>query len=189
MAKTKKKLTRLQKLLLTAMSLALVLGLTVGMTIAFVLTNTEALENTFVPAVVEISTQENYDSDANAYSSFTVVNSGSNIPVYIRVAVVANWRNTGGNVCGGEHDAAIPTITPGTDWVLEADGYYYYTKPVAVGAATGNLLDGPLTMGTDADGCQTQFFFLASAIQAQGVKDGTGTPAYKDAWEQAPTLN
>lgn len=188
MAKNKKKLTRLEKLLLTAMALALILGITVGITAAYVLTHSDTLENTFVPARVQVAVDETFNPVSGDLSQVTVTNDQSNIPVYIRVAVVTNWLRDDGNVCGGSHSETLPTFTPGTDWVLGADGFYYYTKAVSVGSATTPLFHGTVTLPTDADGCTAQVFFLASAIQAEGTTDG-GTPAYKDAWADAPALN
>ena len=187
----RKNVTRLEKLLVTAMTLALILGITVGVTAAFVLTQTEALENTFVAAKVQVRVSQAFNAVSGDLSEVAVNNDHSNIPVYIRVAVVANWRRSDGNVCGGTHNVDLPAIpdnTLGTDWVKGSDGFYYYTKPVAVGSKTSDLFVGTITLPTASDGCVAQMFFLASAIQAQGTTDG-GVPAYQDAWAAAPELD
>ena len=183
----RKKYSRLQKLLFTAMTLALVLGITVGISVAFVLTETDPLENTFIPAVVRVSVQQDLNRTTGKLSSVTVVNDNSNIPVYIRVAVVTNWCRPDGNICGGAHDRTeLPAFALGAGWVKGDDGFYYYTTPVAVNAATANLFAGPITLLTAGDGCTAQIYVLASAIQAQG-SNGTEL-AYQDAWAQAPAL-
>lgn len=178
----KKKLTRFEKLLLTAASLALFLGLTVGVTIAFVAVKTPTVENTFVPGHVEVSVQTQGNGAENRLTSGVIANDQSNIPVYVRVRVVINWAHPSGGVCGASHDSALPSIPLNTagNWVLGTDGFYYYTQPVEVDGVTANLFSGNLTLPTASDGCTAQVYILASAIQAQGSNGSL--LAYQDAW-------
>lgn len=178
----KSKPSRFEKLLVTALSLSLILGLTVGVSIAFVLTGTGALVNNFVPAHVEVTAVITEDSANRTVSAVEIVNDKSNIPVYIRVAAFTNWKHKDGGVCGAHHDQTLPAIVLNTaqDWVLGADGYYYYTEPVSVDASTANLLLNEMVLPVADDGCVGQLYVLATAIQAQG-SDGTHT-AWQDAW-------
>ena len=61
----------------------------------------------------------------------------------------------------------------GTDWVLHTDGYYYYTKVLAVGKTTDALFDQiviPTTL-TNGDGKTVKSIDVkAYAVQAQGAK-------------------
>lgn len=184
----KNKLTRFEKLLVTAASLALILGLTVGVSFAFVTANTPALDNFFVPAHVEVSVQTQGNAAGDHMTSAIIANDNSNIPVYIRAQVVINWAHTKGGVCGASHDEALPTVPLNTagGWALGGDGYYYYTQPVEVDGVTANLFSGSLALPAASDGCTAQVFVLASAIQAQGT-DGT-LMAYQDAWGQATPI-
>jgi len=177
-----KKNNRIKKLLITALTLAMILGLAVGATVAFVLTNTEELENTFVPGKVQVTVQLTPSNSTGTLSSAVVANDKSNIPVYIRVAVVTNWAHQNGGVCGAEHTQQLPTIPLNTaeGWVKGTDGYYYYTKPVPVGQATENLLNAAISLPTATDGCKAQVYVLATAIQAQGT-NGENL-AIRDAW-------
>lgn len=176
------KLTRFEKLLLTAASLALILGLTVGVTIAFVAAKTPAVENTFVPGHVEVRVQTQGNGEGNSLTSGVIVNDQSNMPVYIRARVVINWAHPKGGVCGASHDSELPAVPLNTEgnWILGTDGFYYYTQPVAVNGTTTNLFSGSLALPTASDGCSAQVYILASAIQAQGSNGSM--LAYQDAW-------
>ncbi len=59
----------------------------------------------------------------------------------------------------------------GTDWVLHTDGYFYYTKVLAVGETTDALFD-QIVMPTGLTGGETaeDIVVTAQAVQAQGAK-------------------
>ena len=100
----------------------------------------------------------------------TVTNDGNN-PCFVRVSV------TGFDCLG---DAGLVTYRTdyvegalGTDWVLHSDGYYYYTKVLAVGETTDALFDQiviPVGL-TNGDGETVyEIDVKAYAVQAQGAK-------------------
>ena len=149
-------------------ALALILVLAVGGTVAYIFTQTDPVINTFTPADAKITVDE--QTSNNQKTSITVVNNSTGVPVYIRVALVANMIDEDGNVT----DAAdVPNFTPGKDWIKGSDGYYYYTEPVPVGGSTGNLLQSPMTLDENM-----QVVVLADAIQAMPKQ------AVIDAWGQ-----
>ena len=81
---------------------------------------------------------------------------------YIRVAVVVNWKNSDGHVYAKAPEFEVP-VSDG--WENGSDGYYYFTKPVAVGAKT----DSELTVNIltdEPDGYDLYVEVVASAIQA-----------------------
>lgn len=148
-------------------ALALILVLAVGGTVAYIFTQTGPVINTFTPADAKITVNEEISS--NQKTSITVVNNSTGVPVYIRVALVANMIDEDKNVTG---TASVPTFTPGDNWIVGNDGYYYYTEPVPVGGSTGNLLQSPMTLDENM-----QVVVLADAIQAmpkQAVIDAWG---------------
>ena len=147
-------------------ALALILVLAVGGTVAYIFTQTDPVINTFTPTEAKITVDE--ETSNNQKTSITVVNNSTGVPVYIRVALVANMIDKDENVTGA---ASVPTFTPGDDWKKGSDGYYYYTKPVPVGGSTGNLLQSPMTLDENM-----QVVVLADAIQAMPQK------AVIDAW-------
>ena len=149
-------------------ALALILVLAVGGTVAYIFTQTDPVINTFTPTEAKITVDEK--TSDNQKTSITVVNNSTGVPVYIRVALVANMIDDEGNVTGA---ADVPTFTLGKDWIKGSDGYYYYTEPVPVGGSTGNLLQSSMTLDENM-----QVVVLADAIQAMPKQ------AVIDAWGQ-----
>ena len=149
-------------------ALALILVLAVGGTVAYIFTQTGPVINTFTPADAKITVDE--QTSDNQKTSITVVNISTGVPVYIRVALVANMIDGAGNVTGA---ASVPTFTLGDNWLVGNDGYYYYTEPVPVGESTGNLLQSSMKLDENM-----QVVVLADAIQAMPKQ------AVIDAWGQ-----
>ena len=147
-------------------ALALILVLAVGGTVAYIFTQTDPVINTFTPTEAKITVDE--ETNSNQKTSITVVNNSTGVPVYIRVALVANMIDGAGNVTGA---ADVPEFTPGDDWLEGSDGYYYYTEPVPVDQSTGNLLGTAMTLDENM-----QVVVLADAIQAEP------TTAVTQAW-------
>lgn len=147
-------------------ALALILVLVVGGTVAYIFTQTGPVINTFTPTEAKITVDE--DTNSNQKTSITVKNISTGVPVYIRVALVANMIDEAGNVTGA---ASVPTFTLGENWKEGSDGYYYYKTPVPVRGSTGNLLEKEMTLDENM-----QVVVLADAIQAEP------TTAVTQAW-------
>ena len=150
-------------------ALLVLLCCTVAGTVAYLVTSTDPVTNTFTPASVTTQVEEKFDGTTK--SDVQIKNTG-NIDAYIRVAVVANWANSAGDVYGG----AVPT--EGTDytapvlqngWIKVGD-YYYYTSAVPAGSSTGTLFapSEQLTTCKDAN-YGLQVTILADGIQAEPV--------------------
>ena len=138
-------------------ALALILVLAVGGTVAYIFTQTDPVINTFTPTEAKITVDEKTNN--NQKTEIIVKNNSTGVPVYIRVALVANMIDKDKNVTGA---ASVPEFTPGDDWLEGNDGYYYYTQPVPVGESTGNLLKAPMELSENM-----QVVVLADAIQAE----------------------
>lgn len=136
-------------------AIVLILVMAVGGTVAYIVTHTNPVINQFTPTEAKITVVE--DIKDNVKNSITVRNDSTGVPVYIRVALVANAIDGNGTVTG---DAKVPEFTLGTGWVKIGE-YYYYTSAVEVGDLTGNLLGDNMTLDTD-----TQVIVVADAIQA-----------------------
>ena len=149
-------------------ALALILVLAVGGTVAYIFTQTDPVINTFTPTEAKITVDEKTNN--NQKTEIIVKNNSTGVPVYIRVALVANMIDKDENVTGA---ASVPTFTLGKDWIKGSDGYYYYTKAVPVGESTGNLLKAPMELSENM-----QVVILADAIQAMPKQ------AVIDAWGQ-----
>ena len=118
-------------------SMALLLVGLVGGTVAWLMTSTGDVENTFEPGFVPPTINETFNGQEK--TNVSVTNSG-NVPAYIRAAVIINWVDDEGNIIAEPEDHNYEGPIGGTDWVESSDGYYYYTKPVAPGGSTSVLI-------------------------------------------------
>lgn len=168
------------------LSLLLLATVVVGSTVAYLVTQSSPVTNTFAPSHVSCEVTEQFDGTTK--SNVNVTNT-SDTEAYIRVKLVTYRVNAQEQHIGGL--ATIPTFKPGTGWVKNGD-YYYYTKPVAPGAKPAADLISSITLTgsyTDADGGKQVIEVMAEAIQAKGVA-GDGTKAVVNAWGVDPeTLN
>lgn len=146
-------------------AIVLILVMAVGGTVAYIVTHTEPVINKFTPTEAKITVVE--DIKDNVKNSITVRNDSTGVPVYIRVALVANVIDADKNVSG---NAEVPEFKLGTGWEKIGE-YYYYTSAVEVGASTGDLLGDEMTLEPN-----TQVIVVADAIQA------TPKDAVNEAW-------
>lgn len=109
----------------------------------------------------------------------TVENQGSEAWVRILVETAV----TDGE--GGELPADVMSFDIGADWHLGADGYYYYTLPVAQGESTQPLFEH-VTFSTDM-GNEYQNCTVNITVSAQAVQTANNGAAYQDAqgWPEA----
>lgn len=175
MKRSKKALRRLRrrKSLQNALVLVLallVLTLSAGSTLAYIMEKTDGVENTFTPAQVTCEVQNNLS-----------VKNTSNIKAYIRAMVVVNWvdKSTGG-VYG---IAPIYTATMADGWSQDSDtGIYYYNTPVdpsdtiPAPAAISGISENP-----NEDKYECIIEVVAEAIQAEGLN----ATSAQDAWVKA----
>lgn len=146
------------------LSLCLIFALAVGTTVALLKANTAPVTNTFKAATSE--THVDVTDSGNEKTGIKVENIGT-ATSYVRVKLVMNWVDGKGNIVSGDN---LPTVELNTvDGWFEKGDIYYYTKPVAPGKMTDNLLqkDKSITEPTDKpDGCHLEVTVLAESIQA-----------------------
>ena len=181
-----------RKATLVVVLVAVILAASVGGTLAYLATKTDALENIFQPVKVSSAVYEegaNGGEFTGAVKNNVKIQNTGDIPAYIRAAVVVTWQDSQGNVLGklpvaGEDEDYKITWTTETGWV-EKDGFYYYTKPVAAGASTDVLFTDckPLKAAPES-GYKLHVEVIGSAIQASGI---TGATSYENAWSAAKT--
>ena len=169
-----------KKILVLLVSVTMLLAFTVSGTVAFLADGTDSVENKFTPTKVTTTTTEDFDHKTK---SRVVINNTSDIPVYIRVAVIGSWMKDGKVV----DDWTVPAgIINTTDW-FEVDGLYYYKKQVAAGDSTSDLLGSDI-VATTIDGKVLNVTVLSQAIQGEpdtavenawGVKVTTGNDGTK----------
>lgn len=163
------------------LALALIAAMAIGGTIAYLTTKTDGVVNTFTPSKVSCTVEEDFNGTTK--EKVNVRNTGDTT-AYIRVKLVTYRTNDAGQHIGGT--ATIPSFTFGENWV-EFGGYYYYTLPVAAGAAPETPLIGEsgiaLTKYTDADGGRQVVEVMAEAIQSKpttAVTQSWGVPVGND---------
>lgn len=153
------------------LSLLLVVTLAISGTLAYLVTKSDPVENKFTPSHVACQVTENFDGTTK--SNVNVTNTGDT-DAYIRVKLVSYRVNAQGQHIGGT--AAVPSFTPGENWKLHTDGYYYYTLPVAPGEEPKADLIGSIDLTgsyDDADGGKQVIEVMAEAIQS-GPADAVG---------------
>ena len=174
-------------------SLALLILITVGTTLALVFTNTDPVENTFKPskvscAVVEGTNApvENSNVDIGAVKKDVKIKNTGDTDAFIRVAVVVNWMKADGTVwaqkpkIGEDADYQIAFEQKDKNgvviWEQGADGYWYYYKSVAPTETTDILISEAKQLKPAPEGYYLSIEIVASAIQS------TPTNVVEDKW-------
>lgn len=155
-----------KKPLAALVALVLIIGAVVGGTLAYLAARTDAIVNTFNPAKVDITVDENFNGKTK--ENVKITNTGDT-DVYIRATYVVTWKDTDGNVYPEQPQPGVDyTISLNTEqgWFYY-NGYYYYTAPVAPDASTGVLIDlCTPDEGRAPEGYTLSVDVLASAIQS-----------------------
>ena len=181
-------------------SLALLILITVGTTLALVFTDTKPVQNTFTPSRVSCAVVETLvngdnstttETSAGTVSNFTsksdvkIKNTGDT-DAYIRVAIVVNWMSESGNVYAMKpvqgNDYSMSLILTNGGW-FEEGGYYYYSMPVAPGDFTPVLIKEAKILGT-ANKPQGDYD-LSIEIVASAIQSAPGS-VVKDNWKIEP---
>ena len=152
---------------LLALSLVLVLGLSVGGTLAYLVTNTGPVTNTFTPGKVTTEIEEDF-KNPTVKKNVRFTNTGD-VDVYIRATWTANWVDEADNIVAPAVQGEDYEVTglPGEGW-KESGGYYYYTSPVAPGKPTSDLFTELKPVPEqEPEGAHLEVTILSQAIQAE----------------------
>ena len=149
--------------------LILLLMISVGGTIAFVVTHTSEIRNTFTESVVKCEVDETFEN--NVKSNVSIKNTGDTT-AYIRAFVNVTWMNESGQVASvspKSTDYMIEYSTSG--WLKGSDGYYYYSLPVQPNDKTAVLINSCRLLETASapDGYYLSVEIVCSAIQSTPV--------------------
>lgn len=177
-----------KKTLTALVSVALLLLVGSGSTLAYLFTNTDSVKNTFTPAQVSCAVVENNEEyTANAVnveskSNVTIKNT-SNVPAYIRAAIIVTWKSTDGKVYAAKpvNDKDY-TLNIGESWTQKGN-FYYYDSVVAVGGSTSALITSAAKTANAEPpaGYNLSVEIVAEAIQAEGM----GATSAQGAWAKA----
>ena len=196
----------MKKKALLTMSVALLLAVVVGTTLAYILTNTDSVENTFKPSKVSCAVVEDGGDPVAAGTHNTgtekkdvqIKNTGDT-DAYIRVAVVVNWMSEDGTKVWAtkpvEGDDYTINLDLNNGWSPVGD-YYYYGSAVApcthkdgdehTGCMTSVLISSCTPVaGSAPDGYYLSVEIVASAIQSNGM----GANSAQEAWAKAQQQN
>lgn len=175
----------MKKKALLTMSVALLLLVAVGATLAYIFTQTNPVVNTFTPSKVSCAVVENSEAQISGgiqntgdkKSNVQIKNTGDT-DAYIRVAVVANWVNADGTRVWAqkpiENKDYTMTLGSAAKWAIGADGFYYYCEDISPNNLTelliteAKLKDGVTApLGTDGTQYHLSLEIVASAIQSK----------------------
>lgn len=156
--------------------LILAVVLAIGGTLAFIITNTEPVDNKFTPGVVSCVVDEKFDESHKVKSDVKIKNTG-NTAAYIRATYVVTWKADNGTVNAKqpEKDKDYTIIfADNTGWIQIGD-YWYFESAVAPedGVTEDGLTDVlietcKLVEGvTPPEGYHLSVEIIASAIQSE----------------------
>ncbi len=159
----------MKKLIISAIAIVIIAVFS-SVTLAYLLAETEPVINSLNAAVVACEVQES-SFDGNVKKEVSIQNTGE-VDSYIRAMVVATWMSEDGTKVAAQSPQAETDYTmiyaTGTAWQRGADGFWYYTLPVAVGERTGILIEScEINEGaTIPEGFYLSVEVIASAIQS-----------------------
>lgn len=169
-----------KKALILMVSLVAILAVSVGGVLAWLATSSGEVKNTFAPGKTNIEIEEKFEN--NVKSDVYVINKG-NIPVYIRANLVFTWKDSAGNIIEKPADATLTVDYGNGDWVKGSDGFWYYTKPVAVKGSTTNIINTATIKFHEGKGYQMDLEVMAQSIQAEP------TNAVVDSWDAVKSVD
>lgn len=172
---TTKTVSKKRKIILAA-SLLLAVCLTVGITAAWLRTDTASRKNTFTLAKVSCEVEETFDGTVK--KDVSIRNTGT-ADAYIRAAIIVTWMKD-----GAAAEQTVSSVVPqlnkdytlqfaeNSGWIQLEDGYWYYTESVPFGESTAQLIDScTLLEGAEApEGYRLAVEIIASAIQSSPAK-------------------
>lgn len=160
----------------------LLLAVAVSGTVAYLVTNSGPVENTFEYGKVSCTITEEFDGSKK--ENVQVKNTG-NVDAYIRATYVVNWLDKKNNIVPSVPEGYSYSLTENPDgkWTKGNGGYFYYLTPVAPGKSTlGSLLTCTVNYPENPE-YQLSVEILATAIQSSPVT------AIKEAWGVTPSGN
>lgn len=150
--------------------MALFFAMVGGASLAYVLTRTEPVKNTFTHSYVSCEVTETFDGKTK--SKVRIRNTGD-VQSYIRAKVVVTWMSEDQTKVTArqpvkDSDYEIVYANEMSNWKLSTDGYWYYKVPVDVSEETQDLIDKcVLKEGAKIpDGFYLSVEIVASAIQS-----------------------
>lgn len=153
----------------------------VGGTWAFLVAQSESVQNNFTYAHVSCTINEEFDGTTK--SNVKIQNTGD-IPAYVRARIVVTWKDAKGNVSSTvpvkNTDYTIAFNENEKDWTQQGD-YWYCKTAVDAGEETPVLITKCEKKGNAPKDYDLSVEILADAIQSEPAN------AVKEAWGYTPT--
>lgn len=157
---------------------ALMVGMVVG-SLAYLFTSTGPVQNTFTPALPEVTIPEDFNKEIK---KDVKVQNNSDFPAYVRATYTVYWLDANGNVDATVPKSAYSIEINEDDW-KKLDGVYYYTNgAVDADGTTSNFINICKPMNTAPVGYKLVVDVSAEVVQAvptQAVIDVWGSEAAK----------
>ena len=152
----------------------------VGGTWAFLVAQSEPVENNFTYAHVRCTIDEKFDGTTK--SDVKIQNTGD-IPAYIRARIVVTWKDTSGNVSAVPVKNTDYTIAFNeTDWTQQGD-YWYCKTAVNPDDFTPELITE--CKKTDNANAPKDYYDLSVEILADAIQSEPAS-AVTEAWGYTP---
>ena len=177
-----------KKLIAIIAALVITLCAAGGVTLAYILTETPDVENSFVPVNVSCEVIETFTGTEK--SNVSVKNTGD-ITAYVRATFVVMWMADDGSVYGVAPKAGTDYSIQFSQsrWQIGNDGFYYYTQPVDAGMTTEALINSLVIISEPPEGYSLNVHVAATAIQAEpsrAVENAWGATVQADSSILAP---
>lgn len=127
------------------------------------------------------------DPELSVDSNHYVTVKNTNYPVYLRAAVVVNWMRDDKTILADMPAGTDYSLSPGENWFLHTDGFYYYNQAVS----NGTLKTPVVTLRSSKTNGDYKLVVnvAVQAIQAVGTTDEGSVTAVVDAWKVQPDGN
>ena len=158
-------------------SLALVLLVGVGATVAYIATATEPVNNAFQPRKVEVSISETVTETTK---SDIVFKNEVDIPVFVRATLAIYWTDAQGNVVSQPEGCSVAVGAAKAGWTKVGDVYYYNEALAPAGQegySTTAMLEPSVANVAKNSEYKLNVDVLYEAIQAQPAT------TVQDAWK------
>ena len=164
---TKKTPHMTKRAALLVLSLVMVLSVSVGGTLAYIILQTQEVKNTFQPGEVTTTVTETFNEQEKKNVAFD--NTGSNVDVYVWAKVVVNWVDSQGNLLVETPKEQLEYLISYNEngWLKGGDSYWYCrdvveaetTSPVLITSCKPIQDQGPA-------GARLQVTILSQSVQA-----------------------
>ena len=175
-----------KKILTLLVSLLLLLSVTAGGTIAFLMDTDGPLDNLFKPS--QVTTQVEETRDGSIKKDVSIKNTGDTT-AWIRAAIVVTWQDKDGNVYGQapvkDTDYTMELNVANDGWMEGEDGFYYWYQPVkSVEEDMNNCNTGVLIKKCTYKANAPEGYFLTVEIIGSGIQSKPET-VFNTEWESS----